>query len=515
MKLKHIFAACIAVLGLMSSCSEDQELEGLDNIQVSKSELSIPVEGGSVEFKVKAKGDWKIQTYNKKGELKDSIPAWLTATPDHGSVGETTVNLTAKPTNGANSSTIMLACNGQVQYVNVVQGILNPPFSTCKEVIAGADGATYKVKGKVTKIANTTYGNWYLKDETGEIYIYGTLDANGGEKNFASLGIEEGDEVTVQGPKTTYGSTVELVNVTVLSHTKSLVKVDSVENKGQLPKNGGDLKVMLTVKGGGVTVDIPEADQDWLSMKGLTTSGTSAVVTLKAKANAGGARTSTVNFTSSANGQTSTVSATISQEGAIVPMTVAEFNKAEVGESQYRLTGVISDVKNTDYGNFTLSDYSGSIYVHGLGAKGDFSKLGLKAGDIVTIIAQRGEYKGEAQAAKSQYVEHYAASSLQKLSVADFRAAAENKDKFYLISGTIMKPTESGTKFDLETYGNFALKDATGQVYVYGLKTGWNGESKQAAKMGLKEGDKITIIGYRTSYKGLIQVGGGMFYTKD
>ena len=78
-----------------------------------------------------------------------------------------------------------------------------------------------------------------------------------------------------------------------------------------------------------------------------------------------------------------------------------------------------------------------------------------------------------------------------------------------------MKSSEANTKFDLNEYGNFALKDETGEVYVYGVSTGWNGEKKQAAKLGLKEGDKITVIGYRSSYNGLIQVGGGIFYTKD
>lgn len=51
----------------------------------------------------------------------------------------------------------------------------------------------------MTAIANTTYGNFYLEDKTGKIYIYGTLDKNGNEKNFSSLGIDVGDEVTVSG----------------------------------------------------------------------------------------------------------------------------------------------------------------------------------------------------------------------------------------------------------------------------------------------------------------------------
>lgn len=92
--------------------------------------------------------------------------------------------------------------------------------ATCAEIIAGEDGVTYRVRGEVTSIDNTLYGNWSLKDETGEIYIYGTLDANGQTKNFESLGIAVGDIVTVEGPKETYNSIVELVNVTVVKIEK-------------------------------------------------------------------------------------------------------------------------------------------------------------------------------------------------------------------------------------------------------------------------------------------------------
>ena len=70
-----------------------------------------------------------------------------------------------------------------------MQGLSTVSTATCAEVIAGPDSKTYQVKGVCTSIANTTYGNWYLKDDTGEIYIYGTLDKNGKEKNFLSLGL--------------------------------------------------------------------------------------------------------------------------------------------------------------------------------------------------------------------------------------------------------------------------------------------------------------------------------------
>ncbi len=92
--------------------------------------------------------------------------------------------------------------------------------ATCAEIIAGADGTTYRVTGKCTEIVNTLYGNWYLEDATGKVYIYGTLDAEGNTKNFESLGIEVGDVVTVEGPRKTYKETIELVDVKVINITK-------------------------------------------------------------------------------------------------------------------------------------------------------------------------------------------------------------------------------------------------------------------------------------------------------
>lgn len=67
---------------------------------------------------------------------------------------------------------------------------------------------------------------------------------------------------------------------------------------------------------------------------------------------------------------------------------------------------------------------------------------------------------------------------------------------------------------DLKTYGNFGLTDTTGSAYVYGLTAGWGGEGKKAGELGLNFGDKITIIGYHTSYKNAPQVGGAFLFSK-
>lgn len=508
MKFKYFFIALIAVAGFFASCSDDKDLGQLDGIQVSQSSLSIPVEGGKVEFDVTSAADWKFVTNDKKGNPVDSIPAWITSSCTGGNAGTTHVVFNAAATKGANNSTFKLVSGALTQYITVIQGVLNPPFSTCKEILAGNDGETYKVKGTLTKLSNTTYGNWYINDGTGEVYVYGTLDANGSEKNFASLKLEEGDEVTIQGPRETYKGTPQLKNVTVLGYTKSLIKVEELD-KDTLDKAGEDFKVTLTVKGEGVTVDIPEVDQSWLSVKGIVTSGTKAEITFHANANAGGARSSSIGFTSTRGKQSSTVTAVAYQLGSIIECPIADFNKAEKGSTVYRLTGVITKVDNAIWGNCYIKDATGETYVYGIGAKGDFEKKGLKVGDVVTLTGVKDIYNGTGQLKKATLE---AVKVVTKISVADFLTKKDDKNVYYMLEGTI---TEfAGQRNDLKTYGNFGLTDETGSAYVYGLTAGWNGERKKAGELGLNFGDKITIIGYHTSYQNNPQVGGAFLFSK-
>lgn len=515
MKLKHILAAFAVSLTALTSCDDDQNLTQLGSVEVTKSLVAIPADGGADTIHITGNGDWTIRTKDAKGVEKDSIPAWLEVTPTTGS-GEADVIFKAEKTTKSLSTTLYLSCNGESQRIQVIQqaGRVELPISTCAQFLTGPDGDSYRIKGTVTKITSTTYGNMYINDGTGEAYVYGTLDANGGEKNFASLGIEVGDEVTVQGPKETYKGTMELKNVTVIAINKSLVKVDSLSTT-KMGKEGGELTAYLTVKGEGLAVDVPEDAQGWISTKAVQTSGTTAKVIFKVAANEGGERATTLSFSTEKDGKTYTSTTEFTEEGSIMPLTIAEFNAQPVGTALYRLTGVISEVKNDQYGNFYIKDYSGEVYVYGLGSKGDFTKHGLKAGDIVTIVGQRSEYNGSIQVGKAQLETSYNIADAPATTVADFRNAAESKTQLYRLSGTIVKPSETGAKFDLNTYGNFGLKDETGEVYVYGLLTGWNGDKKQCAKLGLKEGDKVTIIGCRSSYNGQIQVGDAFFYTKD
>jgi hypothetical protein len=504
MKLKYFLPSFIAVIIMLFSCSDDDSIAQLSEVQVSSSYISIPMAGGSNSFTIKADSAWTLE---KVTTSKDSVK-WLTISAISGAEGETEVNLSAESTLDGRSAELLLKCKGKTQHINVIQGLSEVAEATCAEVIAGPDSKTYRVKGTCTAIANTTYGNWYLQDETGEIYIYGTLDAKGAEKNFTSLGIEVGDIITVEGPKTTYGTTIELVNATVINIEKSLIKVDSTEIDGvktsTLPIEGGNITAHVTCKGEGVTVDIPDDAKDWLSISSINSSSTGATVSFKAAANTGGDRNTTITFHTTDGSKDYTSQTTITQKGAIIECSVADFNAAAVGDTQYRITGIISSVKSDQYGNFYVKDYSGETYVYGLSG---FSDKGLKVGDIVTIVGKRGEYKGTIEMVNATLE---SMKAVETVTIAEFRAKPDDKNIYYMISGTVGQSEEANTKYDLEKYGNFALTDATGSVYIYGVTAGWNGTKGTFGSLGVSEGDYLTLVAYKTSYNGLIE-GVGMY----
>jgi len=495
-KLKYFIPALLAAFAMiMVSCSDDNEPTYLDEVQVSSSYVAIDLNGGSNAITVTAMSSWEIT----------DAPEWLTISPASGSAGVSTVSFSAEGAADGRTATVYLNCEGKTQIINVIQGTSTISEATCADVIAGPDSKTYMVTGTVTSIVNTTYGNWYLTDETGQIYIYGTLDAKGGTKNFLSLGLEVGDIVTVQGPKTTYNGTVELVDVTVLNITKSLIKVDSLSTE-TIPLEGGDAVAYLTCKGDGVNVEIPEDAKDWLYISSIT-SGSNPTVTFTAPANTGGDRSTTVTFKTYSEGKEYTSETTISQKGAIIECSIADFLAAATGDTQYRLTGVIQSVAKATYGNFYLKDYSGETYVYGLGSKGDFEALGLKAGDIITLVGKRAEYKGTPQMTGGQYESH---KSVTECSIEEFLAKEDSKDVYYMVTGTV-------TEIANETYGNLYISDGTNNLYVYGCYPGY-GASGDARKnwvttAGIAVGDQLTMIGYKDTYKGTIELCGGIYYS--
>ncbi|HOO67467.1 MAG: DNA-binding protein [Bacteroidales bacterium] len=493
MKLKYFFPLIIAAVALTVSCDDEFSATLLDEIQVSSSYVSIPLTGGSTSITVTANDAWTVE---------NSLQ-WLTISSTSGSAGESTLTFSAESALDGRKGEIQIQCGGVTQRINVIQGLATVAPATCAEVIAGPDSKTYLVTGVCTAITNTTYGNWYLEDETGSIYIYGTLDAKGGTKNFLSWGLEVGDEVTVQGPKTTYQGTVELVDVTVININKSLIKVDSVEN-AVLPSDGGEFIAYLTCKGQGVSVDIPEDAESWLSISSIQSAETSAVVKFQAEANSGEVRETTITFHTTDGTKDYTSQTELSQLGAIIDASIEEFLAAEVSDKLYRLEGVITDISNTTYGNLDIRDFSGEAYVYGIE---DFSTLGLKEGDIITIVGKRAAYHDNPQVGDA-FLE--SSISVTAATIAEVLAKPDDPNTYFMVTGEISR-IASGD------YGNLDLKDGDDVIYSYGCYPGWGatGDDRKflVADLGLKVGDQLTVIAPKGSYQGSPQLVNSIYFS--
>ena len=524
MKLKYIFTALIATLALAVSCEKEAD-RYLEQIQLSTSYVSLPVAGGTAQMTITATENWAFQpVITEKGvDGKLTLPSWLSASATSGSAGQTTITFSAAAGEGRTAE-LQISCGGKTQFVNVIQGLATVSIATCADVIAGPDSKTFRVTGICTGIYNTTYGNWYLTDDTGTITIYGTLDAKGNTKNFLSLGLEVGDEVTVEGPKTTYGTTIELVDVTVIKINKSLIKVNEIvyadPELNAIAIEGGDAQVLLTNKGTtGIDVTIPDEAKSWLGV--TTVDAASGIVTLTAQPNAGGDRSAVVTFGTTDGKKSYSTEATIEQKGAIKAITAADFNNLPDGSALYRIKGVITQIvmdkndptKYNKYGNFYIQDGTGLVYVYGLlpeakGASGQdvLTKMNAKVGDVITVVGPKGSYKDAPQMVNAYCEEHVPATAI---SAVDFNKL-EDGAALYQVSGVITQivmDKNDPTKYN--KYGNFYIQDESGEkVYVYGLVPALDGKSgtDMLTTLGVKVNDRITVVGPKGSYKGAAQM---------
>ena len=328
MKLKYIFIALVSSLVLFTAC-EKEEPTSLSDISLDRTYVSIPAGGGDANVVVTSTQPWafaKVVVVGQdtdKNNIYGELPTWLTANTVSGAAGETKVVFHADAIDGGREQELQINCGDHTQYMIVRQGSLEAVKATCEEVIAGADGKTFTTSGVCTSIANTSYGNWYLNDGTGEVYIYGTVDADG-KYNWASFNIEVGDIVTVQGPKTTYNGTVELVDVSVIKVVKALLSVDVAEKN--LPKEGGQFVAKAAYKGNGVFVNTPDDWAQLVSMdyvKGVPTKiephpADTAVVTFRVLPNVDDTRSSAITLSSASGDQTTVATITVTQASGLL-----------------------------------------------------------------------------------------------------------------------------------------------------------------------------------------------------
>ena len=544
MKIKNILVSLVAVLALASGCNQIEPDHYLDEVVLSSSYVAINMDGGSTTIEVFASENWSIST----------MPQWLTISPASGSAGVTNVTFSAGKTLDGRTAELVMTCGDKTQRINVIQGLATVSAATCAEVIAGPDSKTYMVTGICTSIANTNYGNWYLMDDTGEIYIYGTVNA-AGNYAWSSFGIEVGDEVTVQGPKTTYNGTVELVDAQVINVNKSLIKVAEIDpESATFPTDGGDIAITLDNKGNGLYIEVPETAKSWLSIASVAGN----TVVFHAEENVAGPRSATLVFKTTDGKKDYTCETSLIQLGASgskeLPFTVDEaiayaLSVGTETTTDFYVKGIVSKVDSPfgSYGNstFWISDdgeYHGDLShdfeayrVLWLGnEKWVEGNAQIAEGAEVIICGHLMAYKGTAETAQNKaYVYRIngvtdetngIGTKADPFNVTGAIAACNtiggNTPFNAYVVGTVSKVESpfsasygNGT-FWLSMDGVYHDKDVTKDFEAYRVL--WmNGEKWTEGDPQVAEGDMVTIYGQLTLYKGLAETNSGKAWVQE
>lgn len=401
MKLKYIIPSFIAVIAMFTGCADDNEPTYLSNLKVSSSYVAFDVKGGTQKITVTATEDWSMDFMvpvkadsldDEKGIVKYNMPTsqmatkenkWIKVSQLSGGAGTTDISFTVGATTATRSVTIRIKAGDKYQNIIVAQVDDSPtPVSTVKDVLKGVDSKTYRVKGLCGKIFNTSYGNWYMVDGEGdELLIYGTKDATGAY-NWSKFNIAPGDSVTVEGARTTYKSTIEIVNATFISVKKALLL--SKETSKTIDREAKPFNIVITQKGEGLSF---KSDVDWMTIEpGYTVNKKGDLVfTINPSENTTGKnREGTLTFKSTKGKEESVLTVSIIQLGT-TPVTtggIAGISSAISASSdkkkQVNFDVVLTDAKVTykNGSNIFVEDATGGLLLY----NGNSS---LAVGDVI------------------------------------------------------------------------------------------------------------------------------------
>lgn len=511
MKFNKIIAAiALPLMALFTSC--EQDLEVASKVSTDKSVYAVEANGGEVTVKLLAPQDWTA-TVSPASSL-DEVEG-IIVEPASGSGSSQIVEVTVKvPENKgynrkANVSFIGETISGAITISQVGEkGERLLECSIAEFLEKPVDASVYYVlTGVVANSVNPdTYSNFDLVDpKTGDkVLIYGLAKKEDVSNQkiglLKELGIEEGDEITIASTRGAYNEKPQGMKSYYISHKKSEAPMIKLGMTEVTAAKGSDFD--LAVSSNLVTWTL-SSNVSWLTFDPATGDKST---TVKVSVAEDGEDTEGV-ITLAAEGLES-VSCTVTRTD-IKDVTIAEFLEAPVGDKPYRIVAKIESIVNDQYGNLYAEDATGRVYVFGLTAtkqfKNDksFPTLGLRAGDIITIVGTRGQYAdAKVEDQKEQVSGAYLEASCKSTDVTITEFLAKEvaskylESPYYRLTGVIKEVVNAD-------FGNFYFKEEASEtfVYVYGLtKAPVAKNDKSFASLGLKVGDKVTLVGQRGQY---------------
>ena len=438
MKLKNLFLGVCSAVAVFAACEPAQQNLGTPEISISVEEMTFTAEGGDQELTLTATRDWKVNT----------DADWVVVSPAEGSASadDQTVTVTTLENTGLDRTADLEFTIGlKKKYLTVTQA---GPGGSAEALII------YSNNFDVSKAQNNSgwpyldsnYDLWDNKTGTGSSTVeyefggkmsvrtsgkasndgsgFSHYEGSGTNKIFfgAATSILKINKITLDGKQTTFA----------LSFGGQKYLQDGDSNF-----SFNEFKVYLsndTQKWTELTMAFPEGADiqgDWnLASAAFTVpAGTTQLsiafvctcssaysmddVLLEVGTEAG----QTINFSNFSNdtifdgtssggstgGNSGNTGSTTDKPSSLVSVTIAEFLAAAEDDTWYELTGEIISIAKQDYGNFTIKDNTGEVYIYGMTSKWvgsndkSFSQIGLKVTDVVTLGTKRSSYQGTPQ----------------------------------------------------------------------------------------------------------------------
>ncbi len=185
---------------------------------------------------------------------------------------------------------------------------------------------------------------------------------------------------------------------------------------------------------------------------------------------------------------------------------------------KYIVKGVITEIKNTTYGNLYIQDEAGNqLYIYGIynadgSARFDAMDPQPKVGDTITVMGVASQYNGpqmkngwvtELIPGEGGEVETDPPKPAEDKTIPAFNEiASAQPDKG---DATADKYTVTGTIVEIKStqYGNMYIQDAEGnKLYIYGIYNADGTVRFDAMDPQPKVGDTITVVGVACNYNG-------------
>ena len=130
----------------------------------------------------------------------------------------------------------------------------------CK-VNSEATTERYLIRATIQRVSNPAYGEMYIADETGELYVYGSYNADGtvGYANMTERPVK-GDEVLLSCTLSNYNGTNQVKNAWILEFTKNETPFDEANYTAMSIADAREADLGTLVKVSGVVAQITYAN---------------------------------------------------------------------------------------------------------------------------------------------------------------------------------------------------------------------------------------------------------------